>query len=112
MATALKGSSAQAALASLEAEIRSSVRAEDFDRSQMLLQQYRDRIEQLVRSAIHPQAECASLGARAKDLYGWIRQMTLIGRAKYLSRLQAVRQTSAYSSRGGEAAEAKFQVKA
>ena len=112
MATALKGSSAEGALAGLEGEIRASVRAEDFDRSQILLQQYRDGIEQLVRSADHPQAECASLGTRAKDLYGWIRQMTLIGRAKHLSRLQAVRHTSAYSVQGGDAAGAKLQVKA
>lgn len=111
MATALNRSNAEAVLAGLEAEIRSSVLAEDFDRSQMLLQQYRDRIEQLVRSADHPQAECASLGARAKGLYGWVRQMTLIGRAKHLSRLQAVRHTSAYSVQGGEAAGAKLQMK-
>ena len=37
--------------------------------------------------------------------------MTLIGRAKHLSRLQAIRQTCAYSVQGGEAAGANLQVK-
>ena len=88
------------ALARLEAEIRSSVGGEDFDRAQLLLQQYRDTIEQLVRSARHPQSRCFSLGIRAQELHAWVRQMAIMNRAKYLSQLDAVRTASAYASPG------------
>ena len=84
----------------LEAEIRSSVRVEDFDRAQLLLQQYRDTIEQLVRAAQHPQSQCSSLGIRAQELHAWVRQMAIMNRAKYLSQLDAVRTANAYASQG------------
>ena len=91
-------------LSKLEAEIRSSVRVEDFDRARALLQRYRDAIEQLVRAAPHPQSQCSSLGIRAQALHGWVRQMAMVNRAKYLSHLDAVRGASAYASPGTEEA--------
>lgn len=93
-------SNLEGALDPLEAEIRSTVRVEDFDGAQALLRQYRDAIEQLVRSAAHPQSQCTSLGIRARALHAWVRQMAIMKRAKYLSQLDAVRTAGAYASPG------------
>jgi len=109
----LRTSSPATELDRLESDIRASVQAEDFAACQALLDQYRETIEQVVRTATDPQRECSVLGPRAKDLYAWIRQMTMIGRAKYLTRLQNVRNADVYSSgRHGAGPEGTFRLKA
>lgn len=98
MPTPSPATNTEADLTSLEIEIRASVGSEDFARTKTLLERYRATIEQRVRTAVHPQAECLALSGRTQELFDWARSMTLITRAKYQARLGELRNASLYIS--------------
>jgi len=100
-------------LVKLEAEIRASVAREDFTRSQILLDQYRDVIEQHVKQTVLPEVECPPLLARTRELLEWVRRMTLVSRSKYQTRLNALRDAGPYIfGNSGQTAEPRIRFKA